>query len=307
MKRSQRIIQSCIVTVVSGSMSVYRAVHSTSVAYQQQPAAYIFGCLLPAALAGILYYWVSGILANRRANRLNATSPGSKAQTDIDDRLYDQVAIEIQEKTIIPGLWTKAYAESDGDEVKARAFYIKSRVAQLAAMAAEQQKERKQEAGFYGALMSPTDSKQGFVKQHPYLTGGSAALLLILAGLFFWKMEENGKSAQSGMEIVHGSLKETPGKEYRYFCNITNSITGKTYGINWGSLPSQADIEEAAFQFCKTDAERGDAKAQYALGRDYYYGYGVDRNFVEAKKWFRMAAAQGNEDAQMSLTRLKLN
>lgn len=48
-------------------------------------------------------------------------------------------------------------------------------------------------------------------------------------------------------------------------------------------------------------AAQGDAIAQYSLGACYWNGQGVDRNFVEAAKWFRKAADQGNTLAQSAL------
>ena len=44
-----------------------------------------------------------------------------------DEKLYEEVARELQEKPMVPGLWTKAFAEMGGDDAKARALYIKYR------------------------------------------------------------------------------------------------------------------------------------------------------------------------------------
>ncbi len=41
-------------------------------------------------------------------------------------------------------------------------------------------------------------------------------------------------------------------------------------------------------------AEAGDADAQYALGCRYYEGDGVPRDYREALRWYRKAAAQGH-------------
>ena len=49
-----------------------------------------------------------------------------------DDKFYEEVARELQENPLASGLWTKAFAEMGGDDAKARALYIKYRVAQLA-------------------------------------------------------------------------------------------------------------------------------------------------------------------------------
>lgn len=51
----------------------------------------------------------------------------------------------------------------------------------------------------------------------------------------------------------------------------------------------------------KKSAEQGDAKAQNALGACYYNGYGVEKDYQEAVKWYRKAAEQGDASAQCNL------
>ena len=48
-------------------------------------------------------------------------------------------------------------------------------------------------------------------------------------------------------------------------------------------------------------AQDGDADAQYNLGVAYDVGEGVEQDFVEAVKWYRLAAEQGNVFAQQNL------
>jgi len=48
-------------------------------------------------------------------------------------------------------------------------------------------------------------------------------------------------------------------------------------------------------------ANEGDVNAQLKLGTAYRAGDGVARDFIEAARWFRMAAEQGNVEAQRSL------
>jgi TPR repeat protein len=49
-------------------------------------------------------------------------------------------------------------------------------------------------------------------------------------------------------------------------------------------------------------AERGDAEAQYELGRSYASGeFGLKRDRAQAAAWYRKAAEQGNTDAQFWL------
>ena len=48
-------------------------------------------------------------------------------------------------------------------------------------------------------------------------------------------------------------------------------------------------------------ADQGDANAQLNLGDNFYFGQGVEQNFAEAARWYRMAAEQGLADAQFRL------
>ena len=51
-------------------------------------------------------------------------------------------------------------------------------------------------------------------------------------------------------------------------------------------------------------AEKGNAKAQYMLGKYYSCGYGEDCNNQKAIYWFEKAADKGNEKAAEALTNL---
>ena len=66
---------------------------------------------------------------------------GNHNQTNTDLQFYEQVAIEMKEKPLSVGLWTKAFAEMDGDDAKTRALYIKYRVAQLMEANRQQREE----------------------------------------------------------------------------------------------------------------------------------------------------------------------
>lgn len=48
-------------------------------------------------------------------------------------------------------------------------------------------------------------------------------------------------------------------------------------------------------------ARKGDAKAQYSLGRIYDRGEGVSKDYKEAVRWFQLSAAQGYAPAQHNL------
>ena len=53
------------------------------------------------------------------------------------------------------------------------------------------------------------------------------------------------------------------------------------------------------------DAVQGDADAQYSLGLRFAIGVCVEKNEVEAAKWYRKAADQGLEEAKKALELIK--
>lgn len=63
-----------------------------------------------------------------------------------DEKFYEEVARELQEMPMVTGLWTRAFAEMGGDDAKARALYIKYRVAQLAAIANQEEAIKRAQA-----------------------------------------------------------------------------------------------------------------------------------------------------------------
>jgi len=57
-----------------------------------------------------------------------------------------------------------------------------------------------------------------------------------------------------------------------------------------GEGVQQDDVE--AVKWCRQAAEQGDRSAQNYLGYSYQYGEGVPQDDEEAEKWYRRAAAQ---------------
>ncbi len=56
-----------------------------------------------------------------------------------------------------------------------------------------------------------------------------------------------------------------------------------------------------AMKWYRLAAEQGDADAQYNLGGMYFSGHGVARNHIQAYMWVTLAAAQGNKNAVIGL------
>src|ERR1035438_8547727 len=67
------------------------------------------------------------------------------------------------------------------------------------------------------------------------------------------------------------------------------------------STARQTTSDGALFKENLRKAKKGDAEAQYCIGKDYANGRGATRDLVEAVKWYRKAAEQGNADAQNNL------
>jgi hypothetical protein len=63
---------------------------------------------------------------------------------------FDAVAKELEQQHLDRGLWTKAFAEADGDDARARALYIRLRAAQLEqeVLASKGQRGRRQIYGY---------------------------------------------------------------------------------------------------------------------------------------------------------------
>lgn len=60
--------------------------------------------------------------------------PSQNTTEAYEDRLYEQIAQEMETNTVDKGLWTKAYAQAGGDDQQTRVLYIKARFARLLAM-----------------------------------------------------------------------------------------------------------------------------------------------------------------------------
>jgi TPR repeat protein len=68
------------------------------------------------------------------------------------------------------------------------------------------------------------------------------------------------------------------------------------YSINSGSTSAQGISKNLL-----DEAKAGDAQAQTSIGRAYWQGTGVPKDYVQAVYWLRKAAEQGNPGAQIGL------
>ena len=109
--------------------------------------ASVFAVAIFALIGGGLSFLFNNTKTNEgKSGRTNSHHAPNRSTppNDEDDKFYEEVARELQDKPMIPGLWTKAIAETGGDDPKARALYIRYRVQQLAANEARRQESVEQ-------------------------------------------------------------------------------------------------------------------------------------------------------------------
>ena len=73
-------------------------------------------------------------------------------------------------------------------------------------------------------------------------------------------------------------------------------------GLLWCVVGAWAQTKGAAtaqsIATLKKQAASGDADAQMKLGSAYYFGRGIQQDYVEAAAWYRKVAEQGYANAQ---------
>ena len=75
---------------------------------------------------------------------------------------------------------------------------------------------------------------------------------------------------------------------------------GRAYDFGNSRLDVEEDDTEAV-RWYRLAADQGHADAQYSLGSAHQFGRGVRQDDAEAVRWWRLAADQGHADAQYSL------
>jgi len=63
----------------------------------------------------------------------------------LEDRLYEQIAQELEANAVDKGIWTNAYAQAGGDDKQTRVLYIKLRFTRLLAIEGDRKESIRQE------------------------------------------------------------------------------------------------------------------------------------------------------------------
>jgi TPR repeat protein len=86
------------------------------------------------------------------------------------------------------------------------------------------------------------------------------------------------------------------GPDTNFAKRVNTDPASKALAASW-----QAGHYEDAIKTAQVNAAKGDANAEALLGRAYYEGLGVPRNYATALTWLNKAAAQNNADAMFFL------
>jgi len=174
MNKQTRILTAIICALVLGCMFAYHDMQKYGTDFQAHPnlPVVILTDFFGASLSVMLFYFASRWLYRRKERKLKEAG---------EDKFYEEVARELQEKTLVAGLWTKAFAEMGGDDAKARALYIKYRVAQLAEASRKPNKKQEQTEPSKPdkqIASAPTKSKTGKILA---VLAGAIIVIVILA------------------------------------------------------------------------------------------------------------------------------
>lgn len=79
----------------------------------------------------------------------------------------------------------------------------------------------------------------------------------------------------------------------------------KALNAHWErNMEAEENYRREVVKWYRRAAEQGDAGAQFRLSNCYRYGYGVEKNDIEATRWYQKAAEQGDKLSQYKLDML---
>lgn len=122
MNKPTRILTAILVSLLLGGMFAYQDAQKNAPTYQQHPTTVILTNFFCGSLVGLIFYFGSKWLERRKDRKLKKTG---------SDKFYDEVARELEAKSLRPGLWTRAVAETGDEGSAAKALYIRFRVSEL--------------------------------------------------------------------------------------------------------------------------------------------------------------------------------
>lgn len=204
-----------------------------------------------------------------------------------EDQLYEQVAAEMDNEDIKPGLWAKATAHAEGNESKTKALYITYRVQALQIEVEEKEiiQKEKQEQDRLDNLKKIKEEKEAKETENNIR-----------------KAEEHFNEA---VVKKNKSVLNNAAREFKKAAQLGHSVAQCELGIlflstGYGVSRSYKD----AHKWFSLSAEQGNSIAQYNLGLLYKNGLGVNVDLVQAFIWFKEAATLDHQLAMEEISKL---
>jgi hypothetical protein len=105
-------------------------------------------------------------------------------------------------------------------------------------------------------------------------------------------------------EVADAHADDSPSEPNARFVSNAFVALGTYYKIGIPNSDIRPDLDRARQIFAYAASYFGDAEAQLNLARMYYEGEGGDRDTLQAARWAKLAADQGNVGAQALLGHL---
>lgn len=141
-----------------------------------------------------------------------------------------------------------------------------------------------------------------------YLRGEGVSKSIEKALEWLHKAAEQGlPEAQNNLGVLYNNIddiKDLSKSEYWYLKAASQGFYGAQHNLAVFYEFDKINYEKAA-EYYQMAAIQGHPESQYNLGVLFLNGSGVPEDKKEAKKWFEMAAEQGNEEAKSALERME--
>lgn len=280
---------------------------------------------------------------SRKSEAYVPTSPAADlvAMPDGDDWAYEMVAVELDQNNLDKTQWTRAFAETGGDENKTKALYIQRRVQRIVATEAERireinaQRARELEAEKLRHAQEIAKERQARERERQEKLAAEGHRLQGLKEAREAQERSDAEERKSRSPILQpspihatesgsGQTKETPFSVVKILAGVIAFVgilavivgnpstpignqTGEPHGSGQNNAYSSgwAAFDRGDFASAinewKPLAMKGDAIAQTNMGFLYSGGHGVAQDYKQAFDWFSKAGAQGNAKALYSL------
>jgi len=135
---------------------------------------------------------------------------------------------------------------------------------------------------------------------------GALCRLIFVAVLFFGSTGAQA-SLQEGIDAFHGGNHSAALEKFTPLADKGDAVAqfylGKIYMQGLGAKPDP----DKAISWTRKAAKQKNTEAENFLGFLYYYGLGAPQSYAEAMSWYRKAAEAGNAKAQSSLGMMFVN